>query len=199
MPRGFGNIWWARRRSSTGTCSVALLVLVLLLSGCSDSATSTPSRESSRAAVDAEAAAGAASAAKQYGPESWAAFAEEFVDATHKLLPHVAVAQGLHEFDGVQTDFSSAGITRRINHFRAAMERAPNYELLDSDQRFDRDLLLWYAGQAIFQLERAQTHKTNIVSYFDAISFPRISETTPLSNSTGLCSLCRYKRYWSST
>jgi len=100
----------------------------------------------------------------------WPQFAEKFLQDTHDSLPHVAVARGLHEFDGVQTDYSAAGIAARIRLFGNAIEQANSYELAQPQWQYDRELLLWYARSQLFWLTQAKQHARNVTSYFGALS-----------------------------
>lgn len=104
---------------------------------------------------------------KQTGFES---YADQFVDRTHSLLPHLAVGLGRHEFDGVQTNFSPDAIALREAHFEKALVELSQFELLDTQEGYERDLLLWFAGSRLFNLQQTKLHQTNITSYFGAIS-----------------------------
>lgn len=97
-------------------------------------------------------------------------YANQFVDRTHSLLPHLAVGLGRHEFDGVQTNFSPDAIALRTEHFEKALVELNQFELKDAQERYERDLLLWFAGSRLFALQQTKLHQTNITSYFGAIS-----------------------------
>ena len=100
----------------------------------------------------------------------WESFAEQFVTKSLALMPHLAVSRGLHEYDGVQTDYSASAIAARIEHFTDAIQRAQAFTDLTAAQRYDRDLLVWFARRALFGLQDERSHQRSISSYFGAVS-----------------------------
>ena len=102
--------------------------------------------------------------------QSWDEFADTFVSDTLRLTPHLAVSRGLHQYDGVQTDFGARGIAERVAHYERALQRSQRYTSLNPQQAYDRDLLRWYAQRQLFSLQEEKRHVRSITSYFGAIS-----------------------------
>ena len=86
---------------------------------------------------------------------AWDAFVTTFLDEHAAIEPGWAVGTGRHEFDGKLADFSRAGIERRIEHARAARERALAFgdASLGAAQRFERDNLVAELDGQLFWLE----------------------------------------------
>ena len=135
------------------------LVLSVVLTGCDSGGANNQRTLDSAAATPA-----------QLTSERWETFATSFVDDTLRLLPHLAVGRGRHEYDGVQTDYSPRGLAAREALYERALEVSARFSGLTAQQRYDRELLQWYARRALFLMREQQTHRRNVTTYFGALS-----------------------------
>jgi hypothetical protein len=156
-------------------------VLAVASSGCRDArAPSAPTA----AQLAAEAAA-------------WGNFRDVFIDGFFAFNPSYAVGQGRHEFDGQIGDWSDAGLVRRIDFLRAAVDGAATFkvEQLSAADGFERDYLAHVAQRELFWLEDADQPHTNLVWYFDNGLDPNVYIARPYADpATRLQAFIAYAR-----
>ena len=144
--------------------------LAAAAAGCRDA--SAPA-EPSAAQLAAEAAA-------------WSNFRDVFIDGFFAFNPSFAVDQGRHEFDGQIGDWSDAGLGRRVDFLKAAIDGAATFDTaqLSAADGFERDYLVHVAGRELFWLEDADQPHTNLVWYFDNGLDPNVYIARPYADAT---------------
>ena len=144
--------------------------LAATAAGCRDA--SAPS-EPSAAQLAAEAVA-------------WSHFRDVFIDGFFAFNPSNAVSQGRHEFDGQIGDWSDAGLGRRVDFLKAAIDGAATFDTaqLSAADGFERDYLVHVARRELFWLEDADQPHTNLVWYFDNGLDPNVYITRPYADAT---------------
>ena len=144
--------------------------LAAAAAGCRDA--SAPS-EPSAAQLAAEAAA-------------WSNFRDVFIDGFFAFNPSYAVGQGRHEFDGQIGDWSDAGLGRRVDFLKAAIDGAATFDTaqLSAADGFERDYLVHVARRELFWLEDADQPHTNLVWYFDNGLDPNVYIARPYADAT---------------
>ena len=144
--------------------------LAAVAAGCRDA--SAPS-EPSATQLAAEAAA-------------WSNFRDVFIDGFFAFNPSYAVDQGRHEFDGQIGDWSAAGLGRRVDFLKAAIDGAATFDTaqLSAADGFERDYLVHVAGRELFWLEDADQPHTNLVWYFDNGLDPNVYIARPYADAT---------------
>jgi uncharacterized protein (DUF885 family) len=133
------------------------ILLTLLIAACSPEQPATPS-------VDAETPATATTPNAE-----WDGFVADFMEAWWKAHPIMAVAKGLHDYDGLFPDWSREGIAAEIERLKAALAVAKAFEseALDERQRFEREYLVAWVDRQLFRLDESEWPFRNVEFYFD--------------------------------
>ncbi|MCL6684330.1 DUF885 domain-containing protein [Sphingomonas alba] len=123
---------------------------------------------------------GTAQSGAQQG--DWAAFVNNFIEASFKANPGFAVGQGRHEYDGQVGDLSEAGISAEVARLKKAIADAQAYgdDKLDAQQRYQRDYLIAVAKGQLFWIdpEGADQLHNNPAAYLGAFD-PSVYVTVP--------------------
>jgi uncharacterized protein (DUF885 family) len=146
-----------------------------------------------------EASAPSAPTAAQLAAEAaaWSNFRDVFIDGFFAFNPSYAVGQGRHEFDGQIGDWSEAGLSRRSEFLRAAVDGAATFDAaqLSAADGFERDYLVHVAQRELFWLEDADQPHTNLVWYFDNGLDPNVYIARPYADpATRLRAFIAYAR-----
>jgi uncharacterized protein (DUF885 family) len=146
-----------------------------------------------------EASAPSAPTAAQLAAEAaaWSNFRDVFIDGFFAFNPSYAVGQGRHEFDGQIGDWSEAGLSRRSEFLRAAVDGAATFNAaqLSAADGFERDYLVHVAQRELFWLEDADQPHTNLVWYFDNGLDPNVYIARPYADpATRLRAFIAYAR-----
>lgn len=124
-------------------------------------------------------------------PQEFVPLADEFVYATLAFSPVNATAQGYHRHRGVDLDsqlddFSRRGINRQrdfYSEFHRRLEKIDRNQLSPED-RADYEIIQGQIALSLFDLDIAQTWRTNPTSYVElageAIFAPFVLEYAPL-------------------
>lgn len=112
----------------------------------------------------------------------WAAFVNNFIEASLKANPGFAVAQGRHEYDGQITDLSQAAIDSEVARLKKAIADAEGFgdDKLTEEQKYERDYLVAVAKGQLFWIDPAgadQLH-TNPAAYLGMLD-PSVYITVP--------------------
>jgi uncharacterized protein (DUF885 family) len=96
---------------------------------------------------------------------------ERFLNDYFVAHPDVAVAAGMHEFDGKLPDWSEASLRREIARLHAERDKALAFTdaQLDARRRFERDYLVAKIDRDLFWLEVADWPHNNPTFYSDAL------------------------------
>jgi uncharacterized protein (DUF885 family) len=128
---------------------------------------------------------------------AWSHFRDVFIDGFFAFNPSNAVGQGRHEFDGQIGDWSDAGLGRRVDFLKAAIDGAATFDTaqLSAADGFERDYLVHVARRELFWLEDADQPHTNLVWYFDNGLDPNVYIARPYADAaTRLRAFIAYAR-----
>ena len=96
-------------------------------------------------------------AATEEARQPWAEFAAASIDEYYRKNPESAVDAGLHEYDGLASDYSLAALAEYLAWLGSVIDAASAYDDLDGIEAFERDYLVqalrgerWYLGESGF-------------------------------------------------
>ena len=110
----------------------------------------------------------AAEPATAVASTEWPKMIDEWIADDFKSNPESAVYQGKHEYDGVLSDVSEAGLKAEIARLHAWKTRVEGVDAatLDDAQKFERDYFLSNINGSLFFLEEADWPHKNPTFYF---------------------------------
>ena len=102
---------------------------------------------------------------------AWTGYAARFIEDYFKSDPFFAVQSGRHEFDGQMTDFSAAGLAKKIEWLKQTRGEAQGFDAsaLTPEQSFEREYLLAVIDRDLFWLDRAHAPANNPAWYSDRL------------------------------
>ena len=133
------------RRTSVGTAM--LLAGLVLLGGCKGRSEAPPAA----AATDA-----------------WPALVNEWIESDFKANPDSAASQGRHEYDGLFSDWSAAGLAaeaKRLQDWQARVKAVDTSKLTEAE-KFEREYLLSQIDGTLFWLVTADWPHRNPTYYY---------------------------------
>tara|TARA_R110002049_G_scaffold157184_3_gene322183 strand:+ start:8602 stop:10326 length:1725 start_codon:yes stop_codon:yes gene_type:complete len=102
---------------------------------------------------------------------SWAAFQDKVLSEYHQYNPELAVDAGLHEYDGMASDFSRASIDAYIAWLEQTLTEIATYEQLEGRDAFDRDYLAQALRGDLFFVRDSGFLQSNPVAYAGSLGF----------------------------
>ncbi|MEZ5462142.1 DUF885 domain-containing protein [Dokdonella sp.] len=123
------------------------------------------------------------SAAKVEAPDpgiAWQAAVDTFIDGTFRRDPVFAASSGKHEFDGKLPDYSPGALAEKASWLHAQRDAVAAFkdEVLDKQQRFEREYVLSRIDSQLFALEDSGFPYSNPVYYVGDLS-PSMYLTRP--------------------
>jgi len=101
----------------------------------------------------------------------WAEFAAATVDEYYRNNPEAGVDAGLHQYDGLASDFSLAAIDEYTAWLDSVVVDASAYDDLDGTEGFERDYLVQALRGELWYLRESGFLRNNPVAYSRALSF----------------------------
>lgn len=150
--------------------SLRMVPVLLALTGCMASGSSSTVSPAPAAAVAATPAA------------DWDGFVAATLEDWFRVAPTFAVYQGRHEFDGQLPDWSEAGLARMADFLRGTIAKAKGYTGLTPAQAYQRDYVVKVAEGYLFWIAEADQPHRNPAWYVGGGLDPNVYIARPYAD-----------------